>query len=129
MFSGLGLGHSMCQGLFPVRIVKVTTAAWRREGKGIQLRAKLSWLVPVRLQSTVPALLATGIYMACISRTVNETSHHQGQESNTLRKGIQAKDILPYYLIIPPHSLSIRLCSLCSFSHMIMGSVGAETIF
>lgn len=67
--------------------------------------------------------------MACISRTVNETSHHQGQESNTLRKGRQAKDVLLYYLIIPLYSFSIRLCSPCSFLHMIMGSVGAENIF
>lgn len=43
--------------------------------------------------------------MACISRIVNETSHHQGWESNTLRKGSQAKDMLQYYLIIPSHSL------------------------
>lgn len=45
--------------------------------------------------------------MACISRIVNETSHHQCWESNTWRKGSQAKDILEYYLIIPSHSLSV----------------------
>lgn len=67
--------------------------------------------------------------MACNSRIVNETSHHQGCESNTLRKGRQAKDILQYYLIIPLRSLSIKLCSPSSILHMIMGSLGAETIF
>lgn len=66
--------------------------------------------------------------MVCISRIVNETSHHQGWESNTLRKGSQAKDILHHYLTIPSHSLSIKLCSLSSILHMIIGSLGAEAI-
>lgn len=63
--------------------------------------------MPGRLQSMFLDLLVTRIYMACISRIVNETSHHQCWESNTWRKGSQAKDILEYYLIIPSHSLSV----------------------